>query len=155
MYRILSLLAVSLAVLPGCYSYSYLPADQISPGKIVRARLTAAEAEKHQTVLRQNDRVFQGTIISETPEAFLLQVPVATGQSGERLNQRITVPMSQLLEIEVRNLDRLKTVGVVAAATIAAGFLVASQFGDGDPTPTPSPPKGGGNQARLVFTWSW
>jgi hypothetical protein len=64
----------------------------------------------------------------------------------------VSIPRSDLVELEVRRLDRLKTAGVVAAAgTILATTLIKMLQGEPGREPLP----GGGGTEAIVFRISW
>jgi hypothetical protein len=139
-------LLLALLLLQGCYSYTVHPAESVVPGMEVRARISAAQAEEWREVLGREDRVLVGELVEATPDRFLLEVPGATAAQGtamRRLNQRLSLPMREVIELEVRRLDRWRTAGIVALGVGVAGFLVAQAFGSDDGAPPTGPGKGG------------
>lgn len=141
--------------LQGCYSHSVIPVEGAPMGADVRARISATEADRLQEVLGREYRVLRGEVVAEEPGSLLLEVPAVVGASGQRLNQRVTIPKPEILELEVRELDRWRTAGLVAALAAVGGYLVAAQFGDEDASDTSSPPRGGGEQNVLLLRWAW
>lgn len=156
MGRIFRLLLLGfLPALQGCYSHSVIPVENAPVGADVRARISAAEAERLQEVLGREYRVLRGEVVGEEPGGLLLQVPATVGASSRRLNQRVVIPEPEILELEVRALDRWRTAGLVAALAAVGGYLVAAQFGDDDASDTSSPPRGSGEQNLLLLRWAW
>jgi hypothetical protein len=75
-----------------------------------------------------------------------------TREFGRTPNQRVSIPREDLLELEVRRLDRLRTslvAGTVAA--MIAGVLVKSPQGEPGKEPLP----GGGGTVALVWSFTW
>ena len=136
---------VPLALLcSACYSYIPLEPAQLQPGASLRMRISAAEAERVEPLLgRTNARVLTGTLVSHTPEAFLVEIPTTTQLGpGQALHQRIAIPRSSLLEVEGRTLNRTRTTLVTGAVTagIVAILIKSRVIGPGK-----SGPPGGGS----------
>lgn len=124
----------------GCYSYSVIDPGQAGAGLDVRARITPVESVRIEELTGFRDRVIHGEIVSVEPAAVVLSVPTALpggpGTSGpSRLHQRITVPSSEIVELEQRQLNRWRTFSLVGMAAAVAGYVVVSQFGDDDSDP--------------------
>ena len=78
-----------------------------------------------------------------------MQVPsVVRAGSSETLSQRISIPRSSLLEIELRRLDRTRTWGMVGLALLAGGAIAFKAF-DGDSGMQGPGNNGGGTEARV------
>lgn len=121
-----------LAALAGCYSYTAVPVESAPIGADVRARISAAEGERLSEVLGSEDRTLEGQLVERQDGGILMTVatvPVVSGVSVERGRQRVVVPRGGLLALEVRRLDRPKTIGVIAIAAAAATYVAVSQFG--------------------------
>jgi len=135
-------LAAACAAASGCYSYHVVPVEQLPIGSSVRVRVQATEAERIGALLGRDDRLLDGRLLArESDNSILLAVPTSVGADATGvgpLHQRVMLPRASLLEVEVRRLDKLKTVGVVAAvgaatatAAIAAFGGIKSPFGSG------------------------
>jgi len=124
-----SILLVAFTVSSGCYSYRLRPLDDVGVGTIVRARVSAEQAGEISDALgAEMTRSFDATFLewSGAEQAlFEVQVP------GTALNmmQRISIPRADVLEVEVREFDRWKTLAVAVPALGIASALIASQFG--------------------------
>ena len=62
----------------------------------------------------------------------MLQVPVNSSLQGMRLetiNQRVEIPNSAFVDVEIKELSKPKTIGAMAALTGAATAIVIWQFG--------------------------
>ena len=133
MPRLRPIVAVALlAALAGCYSYTTVPVESAPIGADVRARISAAEGERLSEVLGSEDRTLEGQLVDRQDGGILMTVataPVVSGVSVERGRQRVAVPREGLLALEVRRLDRPKTIGVIAVAAAAATYVALSQFG--------------------------
>ncbi|MGH7483961.1 MAG: hypothetical protein ACRELV_17560 [Longimicrobiales bacterium] len=149
MHRLLvPLLLVPLA---GCYSHSLVPADSVPPGAEVRARITAVQVDRLATVLPVDDRVLTGTVVASGSDELLLEVVGPTAQAGRasrRLHQRIALPFGEIVEVEVRRLDKLRTAGLALAGAAIVGAIAIAQLGDDEHIGSP-PPEGGPNALRL------
>lgn len=141
---------VLLAALSGCYSYTAVSPDDVHPGATVRARITAAEAERVGEVIGRDTRVLEGELVEREPESVLLEVTSGSSMPGtqpQRFRQRLRLQRPALVEMEVRRLDSWRTAGVVAAAGVVAGYVIAAAFGDG--LGLPGSNKGGEDNNRL------
>lgn len=149
--RALLLPAVFLPVLTGCYRYTPIEPVAVEPGTSIRARVSAAEAERIALLIGTgNSRLIQGVLVEGGADGLMVQVPtVLRAGSGETLNQRIVISRSGLLELELRRLDRTRTWGLVALGLLAGGF-VTYQAVAGEPRITgPDNNGGGGVEARI------
>jgi hypothetical protein len=72
-----------------------------------------------------------GTVLSRQGDTLLLAVPsplASQGSSTQRFYQRLDVPISQLIEVQRRELNRTKTYAVAAVAVVGAGALALWAF---------------------------
>ncbi len=140
----LLLLATSLAA-SGCFSYVPYSPQEVAPGDPVRFRLTAEEAARYQDLRLANPRLIEGTLVRRGDSDMVLDAHVGgTGaMEGSRLMvQQVSIPLSEILEVELRELDRTKTVlvsvgGGAALATVLAlsGHGFGSEEGPGTEAP--------------------
>lgn len=136
-----------VATFPACYSYRVVPTDQVSVGKSVRARLAADEVVRLREVLGRDDRTLDGKLMSMSDSGLLMAVPTSRIGPEGLTHQRVLVPRSSLLELEVRQLDRFRTGVMVAAISAVAAAVVITQFDVG--SPNDGRPKGGVNNNIL------
>lgn len=161
MARHLSLmfLSAAAALMSSCYSYTSVPLESAPSGEEVRVRISSTRAEELQEVLLREDRVLEGTVVSADVGSLLLEVPaavVAAAGQVDRLNQRVTLTGPEIVEVEVRHLNKLKT-GAVAAAIVATGTYLAIQaFGGEGNEDDHGPGKGGTDKVLIpLLRWSW
>lgn len=146
--RFPGLLVLLPLLLAGCYSYNVVPAADLAPGARVRARITAAEAERQSEALGFTGRVLTGTVVAQAPGGVLLQVPSAVHSNGagvQWLSQRVEISSEGLVEVEVRRLDRIRTAGTVAAVAAVIGYAAAEAFAAAA-APTSTGSKGGSDK---------
>lgn len=145
-------------LLSGCYTYTPVPIAQTTPGEEVRIRISAERAAELQQILQREDRVLIGEVVINGPEDLLLEVPsaaVASAGSVSRLNQRLTFTHADIVEVEARKLDRLRTAGVAAVIAAAGTYLAIRAFAyEGNPDADGG--KGGTDQILIpVFRLTW
>lgn len=136
-------LIVALPLLAACYRYA--PADQglLQPGTDVRARITAAAAEQIEPLLGTTDaRVLTGVVVNAGADTLLVEVPTAArsnvGNQVVTLKQRVSVPRTSIIEIETRELDKMRTGMIVGpAAAIAVALLLKTVYGEPGDARTP------------------
>lgn len=142
-----------LLALAGCYSYSVAPPEEVPIGAAIRARISAGEAERVSEIVQHgHDRVLEGALVQSDPESLLISVPSDVGgfgSSAARLHQRLTIPRSEIFELEVRRLEPWRTAGVVAVVTAVASYAVIRAFDLGGNAP--AGPRPGGEQAQTPF----
>lgn len=138
-------LIVSIA---GCYSY--VPADpgRVPPRSDVRAVVTPDQAARLDPLLVQGERVVEGELLENGATDLLLLVPVSSDVRGARvetLHQRIRLSNADVVQLELRELDRTRTGLLIAGgAALVAGVLIRQLTGDsGGQTggPGPNPPE--------------
>ena len=137
-----------LAALPACYNYRVVPMEQVPVGASVRARISATEAEKLGELIGSDERVLEGSLLEKPDSGMLIAVSSVVGVGSgtvQRAQQRVAIPRGGLLEVEIRQLNRWKTIGVSALAVgvityVATVSLSAekSDGGDGKPNPNDS-----------------
>lgn len=156
MMRIVLPLSAAL-LLSGCFTYlPVVEPGQIEPGLSVRARVTPAAGARIAPLLGASDaRQLDGTVITSSTDTLIVEVPTVmadTREFGRTPNQRVSILKSELLELEVRRIDRFRTSAVVGSAAIIAGTILAKSL-RGDPGKEPLP--GGGGTDAIVFSFSW
>ena len=146
--RRLAFISFAVAVFGGCYSYQVVPVEQAPVGQTVRARVSPAEAERLREVIGRDDRVVEGELLEPPDSGILVAVRTSDAEASVQTHQRVTVPRQALVELEVRRLDRWKTLGITAVLVGAAGALAASQFNTDKPTENGG--KGGSNKSVVL-----
>jgi hypothetical protein len=144
-----------ILLLLGCYTYSPAPLETIPAGTRVRTRLTPVEMARIREILNRDARNIEGEWLGEEAGDLVLRVPVTVasfgapggaGGLGGAVHQPIRIPRGEVVEVEVRRLDRWRTGALVAAGAVIAGVVVVRQFeGTGG---EPGIPPGGGGPAE-------
>ena len=140
------LLFAGLALASGCYSYVPARLESVEPGQAVRVRLSPEAADRLESIRLTDLRIMDGVVVTEGNGELLVDTPVGRLDplTGSRsFMQRVNVPVGEIVEIEFRERDNLKTGAAVGAAAVAAGIAItiALRGGggrrDGDPGPGP------------------
>jgi len=138
-------------LLAGCYRYTAVEPAAVQPGTSIRARVAATDAERLEPLIGTTDaRLLYGVLLESDSDAFLVQVPsVLRPGTGQTLSQRVSLPRTSVLEMELRRLDRTRTWGLVALGLVAGAFVTYQAF-RGEPEITgPDNGGGGGSEARI------
>lgn len=120
------LLAIACAT-PGCYRYSTTGVEDLAPGAEVRVRVTPETVTRVREQIPAAGPVMEGRLLARTADGLLLAVPVLSevrGMRVEALHQRVEVSMPAVLELELRELDRTRTLLVVGGGLTAVAALV-------------------------------
>ncbi len=153
-----SVLLIALLALTGCYSYSLAPVESVTPGSRVRARVSAAEAERLGEIIGREDRLLEGRVVSGNDDGLLLDVPsavITAGTAVQWMNQRIELAPAALVELEIRRLDPWRTAGAAALIGTAVGYAAVRAF-DAIGSPSGEGSKGGVDNfigVALPFPW--
>ena len=148
--RFASFAAAMILPLTGCYGYTAADMAAIQPGETVRARITAVEADRLAAQLPEETRVIEGRVSAVDNAAMMVDVPSATRRAGaslEVLRQRIELKADGILELERKQLDRVRTGGLAVLGAAGLAYIVATQL-DGDPGQDNRPPPDPGERRR-------
>lgn len=118
----------------GCYSYVPTRVETVQPGEAVRIRITQEEAERLEPVRLSDLRVMDAVMVRPERDEWLVETTVGRldPQRGTRpLVQRVSLPLGEILEVEARRRDNLKTGAAVGAAGVAVGFGIAAALRGG------------------------
>ncbi len=142
-------------LLAACYTYAPVEPDAIRAGTTVRARVSAAAADRLAALLGASEaRLITGTVIDNGPDTMIVEVPAVMraemSGSGQWLHQRVSISRSELLEIETRKLDRLRTGAAAGSVAIIVGAVVIKAM-KGDPGTEGPPGNGNGGEFRSPF----
>jgi hypothetical protein len=122
---------VALFPAAACYSYHTIPVDDLQPDLPVRLRVKPEASEHVAQVTGYPTQDVQGRIVSLLRDTVLLAVRVpaaAQADVTQQLYQRLDIPVSQLIEVQQRQLNRTKTYVSVALAAAGAGALALWAF---------------------------
>ena len=131
----------------GCHTLRPVIVDDLAPGQTVKARITGAFADSLSPILLRDARDFEGVVVENTGSAILMEIPVEqrlTGLRFETLSQRVQIPDAAFVDLEVKEFNRGRTLGVVGLAVVAAGAFLLAQFnkqGGGASTGGPGGPE--------------
>jgi hypothetical protein len=139
---------LGVVALGGCYSYRVVPVERAPVGETVRARVSSTEAERLRDVLGRDDRVVEGELLAQPDSAILVAVRTSLVGASVQTHQRVTLPRQGLLELEVRRLDRWKTLVVAGVVVGAATAVAVSQFNSA--TPSENGGKAGSNNSLVL-----
>lgn len=115
--------------LSACYTYTAAPLTAPRVGERVRVRVSGTEADRLEPTLGQSGRTIEGDLLEQADSIIALGVALPYQLDGStmasRAQQRIVIPRTELQQLELRRLDKLRTslligVGVAGVVTIAA-----------------------------------
>jgi hypothetical protein len=135
--------AAGAALTLGCYSYVPASLDVVPVGAEVRALLSTDAELALRDSLGVELRPLHGTLIDRQNDRLLLSVRAGVGSralGSQPLYQRIGVTPRDVLRVDIRRLQRSKTVAVALAIAGAAAFLAI----EGIKVLRPGSPGGGG-----------
>lgn len=140
------ILTISLLfVASGCYSYQATSLESLSPGEDVRLRLSQDEAARLQDLPLSQGRLLNAMVLDATGSELLFETTVGVNdaQRGTRaLTQRVSVAFREIVEVEQRSLDRLRTGTLAGGAAALVGIVLYAQFRGS--SGSDGPPDGGG-----------
>lgn len=122
----------SLAILvsiafAGCYTYRPATQAQIAPRQDVRVTVTSTQQAELAEVLHTGSPSFAATYLEAENGEMLFSVPLRNPTPGMRtttLRNRISIPSSNVVQIERRELSVWRTAAL--AAVVAAGVSTAA-----------------------------
>jgi len=133
---------VCVLLLSGCRAFIPAQSTDVVPGKDVRVRVPVDVAMDLETPGFPNTRLLTGRILEVNERSLLLEVPVATVSRGDRveaLRQRVRLRSHEVLEVETRQLDWLRTGALLAfGAVVTTGVVVQQLTGDAGGSRQPS-----------------
>ena len=79
-----------------------------------------------------NQIVVAGALIRSLPDTLIVEVPTVfradVGNATQTLRQRVSIPRSELVDLEMRTLDRGRTGTMVAIATVGITVLIVKSL---------------------------
>jgi hypothetical protein len=144
------------ALSTGCFSYIPARPGEVEAGVDVRARISPDASARIAPLLGAADaRRLDGKLIELGGDTLIVEVPtvmLSNSEFGRTPNQRVSIARSDLVELEVRKLDRARTVGVVGGGALVLGVTLINAL-KGEPGKEPLP--GGGGTDAIVFRIAW
>jgi hypothetical protein len=156
MHRLVAIAAV-MSITTGCYSYARVQPNELGPGSNVRARVTGSAGDRVAPLLGTAPRVLTGKLISDARDTVIVEVPHVTqaeiGGTVQTLHQRVALAKTEVIEWEIRTLNRPRTYALVGGAVAAAVALLINSL-QGEPGSNRLPPDGGVDALVPLFRWS-
>lgn len=146
---------VAALLLTGCATYQATAYEDMEVGSSVRLQLSRQAFADLPQISDRTGRQFSGTVVSRTPQAVRIHVPL---EMGSLLGQDIDVPSSGVVLAETRHVDKARTflavgagVGVIVAALV--GTNTGKQITANNPDEQPPGEEGftGGPIARAIL----
>ena len=151
-----AILVAAAALSTGCFTYVPARPGDVEPGVDVRARVSPDASARIAPLLGATDaRRLDGRLITSGSDTIVVEVPtvmVDNREFGRTPNQRVSIARSDLVELEIRKLDRGRTMGVVGGGAIVLGVTLVNAL-KGEPGKEPLP--GGGGTDAIVFRIAW
>ncbi len=126
----------------GCHHYSVASMATVGPGDELRVRLAPEQLEEARRALVVAERAVEGRVVEIDEASLLIEVPLP-GASRDLLPsfrfQRLRLPSSGIVEVELKTLDRRRTLALSGLGAVALGVLLYRQFAD-DPKVGGEPP---------------
>lgn len=119
-------------MLGGCYTYTTVGVTEVPIGSNVRAQVTPAEADSAESVLGYHSTTLVGQVLERGTSALVLRVPGQVYSSADQTNrfyQQLSLKPSDVLELQTRKLDVLKTGGLIAAGVATLAIVALQAFG--------------------------
>lgn len=143
-------------LLPGCFTYVPVEPGTVAPGLEVRARVSPAASARIAPLLGATEaRRLDGKVVTRDGDTLIVEVPTVlldTREFGRTPNQRVSIPRGDLVELEVRKLDRWRTGAILGSAAVVLGVTLTKAL-KGEPGKEPLP--GGGGNDAIVFRFAW
>lgn len=147
--------SLALLMTTACYTYHPVAVESLRVQSDVRARLTPGQLEELREMLPAGDRVIEGRVLERESDGVLLLVPVVSALRGARvetINQRLSIRNTGFVEVEVRELDRVRTGLALGAGAVVVGVVVARMLDEAvNPGSQPGGPGTGDLRPRAVF----
>ena len=150
--RTLGLLSAALLLLAGCYSYVPTELGSAPAETELRVYLSRRGLADIPEDIPTGASYLTGRFMRRTADSVLIQVPVSRrveGAGALDLRQNVFVPISEIVDVQYRQLNRAKTGIALAGGVGLATALVLGVFDarvDQDPVSGDSP-----EQIRIPF----
>ena len=149
-------LVVASLVLSGCFSYIPARPGEVEPGLDVRAQVSPTASARIAPLLGATEaRRLDGKLITNGTDTIIVEVPTVmlhNREFGQTPNQRVSIARGDLLLLEVRKMDRGRTMAIVGGAAVVLGVALTKAL-KGEPGKEPLP--GGGGTDAIVFRIAW
>ena len=148
---VLGIAAAALSV--GCYTYTPITLDAVPVGSEVRALLSTEREVALRDSLGVALHPLEGTLVDREDGRLLLSVRVGVGSrelGSQLLYQRVGITPQDVLRVDVRRLQRTKTVAFAVGIASAATLVTLAALGKLNPG---SSDGGGGGPPEQLRGW--
>jgi hypothetical protein len=126
--RPLSVLCAIVLVASGCYTYRPASWEVLPAGTEIRGLLsTEARVGLEDKFHRRFDRI-DGMLVERTADSVLVDVRWLSTTDGRPLFQRIVLAQRDVLRVDVKRLDKVRSAALVAGLVTVALVSVATGF---------------------------
>jgi hypothetical protein len=139
-------LVCAAGTLAGCYAYRPATWQALPPGTEIRGLLsTEARVGLEERLHRRFDQI-DGRLVERNGDSVLVDVRWLSTTDGRPLYQRVVLSEQDVLRVDVKRLDKLRTVALVAGlvtiaiASVATGFWSTGGDDGGGGGPNEAPP---------------
>jgi hypothetical protein len=129
-------LSACLVTSAGCYRYVPTTIDAVTPGDKVRAVLSTEARDNLRSTLGMDVAELEGRLLENNGDAVLLSVPsvrLDNPYGARTLHQNIDVPRQGIVRVDVREVDKFRTYGLIGIGVGAAVFITTRMFTEGEP----------------------
>ncbi len=154
--RTMAAVSVAASLLSGCYTYRAAELSEVVPQSRVRLTVSARQAVELEEALRDTRRTFNATYMGESNGELLFEVPILNptpGMSSRAVNNRVSVPRSEVTGLERRELSKWRTASVIAAGVLAVGVGAWEVFGTNNDGPDEDKPPDVNNVRIPLFSF--
>ena len=114
-------------LLCGCFSYVQVPLDTIPVGEDVRVYVSRQGLAELPESTEHNGPILMGKVLREENERVVISVPVARREEGffvSQIGQEVGVRRREIVQLEMRKLNRTNTALFVAGTGLATAAVV-------------------------------
>ena len=156
-------LSAGATLLLGCYKYVPTTLSAVPTGANIRALLSNEAQADLRSRVGLDVELLEGKLLENNGEQVMLSVRSVAAfsvlGSTQPLYQRVDVSRQGLVRVDVRQLDQVRTYGLIGLAAGATVLIAAQAFGEGEPGS--SPPSNGDPPERIqgvllrLPLWGW
>ena len=122
-------LAVAIPISTACYSYMPAQVETVPAGQNVRMMVTREGRLDLPETIEPEGAFIAGKLIRREADHLLVSIPIAQRQQGfyvSQIAQDVSVRTSEVVQIELRKVDTVKTgLFVIGTAAAAIGIVYA------------------------------
>lgn len=151
MVRSVTRVALATLVCSACYAYTPAALDEVAPQQDVRLSLSQAEAARLEPYRGSASRTLDGRVTEIGGDSLTVRVEAVSQLRGvrvETLYQYLHVAHADVLDVELKKLDKGRTYLLTGAGVVAAAALVISRIGGNSGASGPN--QGGGPFEAVV-----